>query len=239
MKDKMARLNTPEDVATLAVETLHSIIPTDKIALAVIEGNTLKSVHTYGERVIMDLNLDWPSINTRTVKTRRTQLVNDTSKDPDYFPGDGRDAVTMLSELCVPMTHREKVLGTINLESRQPGRFSEKDARVAEAFTQEIAKALHRVWTDRRKHRPKPVRTTTENYHEILKAVHEGTDVLNRIVYSTGIPWRRGKEMVNNLVSQGYLTKEKISAARYIYKITDKGIQAIDEYAHTPKCLDI
>lgn len=45
--------------------------------------------------------------------------------------------------------------------------------------------------------------------------------------------------MVNNLVSQGYLTKEKISAARYIYKITDKGIQTIDEYATTPKCLDI
>lgn len=187
LKDKMARLDTLEDVAALAVETLHSIIPTEKIALAVIKGNILKSVHTTGERVIMDLNLDWPSINARTVKTRRTQLVNDTSKDPDYFPGDGRDAATMLSELCVPIIHREKVLGTINLESRQPGRFTEKDARVAEAFTKEIAKAINRAWTDRREQRPKPVRSTTENYYEILKAIHEGTEVLNRIVYRTGI----------------------------------------------------
>jgi predicted transcriptional regulator len=141
------------------------------------------------------------------------------------------------------MIHREKVLGTINFECRQLGRFSEKDARVAEAFTQEIAKAVHRVWIDtdkkRREHRRKTVRTTTENYYEILKVVHEGTGVLNRIVYRTAISWRRGKEMINNLVSQGYLTKEKISAARYIYKITDKGIQAIDEYAYAPRCLDI
>ena len=69
IKETLARLPTLEDVATLATTTLHSIIPTDKIAVAVIEGNILKSISTIGERVIMDLNLDWPSINARTVKT--------------------------------------------------------------------------------------------------------------------------------------------------------------------------
>ena len=43
----------------------------------------------------------------------------------------------MLSELCVPMIHRGNVLGTINFECRKAGRFSEEDARVAEAFTRE------------------------------------------------------------------------------------------------------
>jgi len=36
--------------------------------------------------------------------------------------------------------------------------------------------------------------------------------------------------MVNNLVAVGYLTKEKISAARYIYKITDEGVEAMKNY---------
>lgn len=233
MKDTLARLDSLEDVAMFATTTMYSIIPTEKIALAVIEGNILKSVSTIGRRVIMDLNLDRPNINTRTVKTKQTQLVNDTSTDPDYFPGDGRDAVTMLSELCIPMIYREETLGTINFECRQPGRFSEEDARVAEAFTREIAEAVHRVQGEAptaggtQESRRVKTRSTMNNYHEILKVIYDGEKVLNRIIYRVAIPWKRGKEMVNNLVAIEYLTKEKISATRYIYKITDEGVEAM------------
>jgi putative methionine-R-sulfoxide reductase with GAF domain len=127
-KETLSGLDTLEDVAIAATQTLYSIIETDKIALAVIEDNILRSVSTIGKRVIMDLNLKWPSINARTVKSMETQLVNDTSLDPDYFPGNGCDAFTMLSELCVPIIHHGRVLGTINLECRQRGCYSEEDA---------------------------------------------------------------------------------------------------------------
>ena len=236
VRDTLIQFHTIEDIAMFSMAMLHSIIPTDKIALAVIEGSILKSVSTIGRRVFMDLSLDRPSINARAVKSKQTQLVNDTSLDPDYFPGAGRDAVTMLSELCVPMIHRGKVLGTINFECLQPGCFSEEDARVAEAFTREIAEAVHRVRGDA----PTPggpqelrrvmSRSTMDNYHEILKVIYDGEKVLNRILYRVAIPWKRGKEMVNNLVAIGYLTKEKISAARYIYKITDEGVEAMKNY---------
>jgi putative methionine-R-sulfoxide reductase with GAF domain/predicted transcriptional regulator len=236
IKETLARLPTLEEVAVFATTTLNSIIPTDKIAVAVIEGNILRSVSTIGERVIMDLNLDWPSINARTVKTRRTQLVNDTSTDPDYFPGDGCDAVTMLSELCVPMIHRGRVLGTINLECRNPGRFSEEEARFAEAFASEVAEAMHRELGGTpasggpRGPRRARNRSTMDNYHEILTAAHSGERVLNRILYRAAIPWKRGKEMADNLVAKGYLTKEKKSAARYIYRITEEGVEAMKNY---------
>ncbi len=235
MRDTLAQYGTLEDVAMYATTMLYSIIPTDKIALAVIEGNILKSVSTIGERVIMDLNLDWPSKNARTVKTGQTQFVNDTSEDPDYFPGDGRDAFTMLSELCVPIIHGGKVLGTVNLECREPGRFMEEDARVAEAFTQEIAEAVRRVRGDaptgevRERYSVKN-RSTMDNYYGILEAVYEGEGVLNRIVHRVVLPWKRGKEMVNQLVIKGYLKKEKISASRYVYKITDEGVKAMKTY---------
>jgi len=224
-----------EDVAMFATTMLNSIIPTDKIALAVIEGNILKSVSTIGERVVMDLNLDWPSINARTVKTMETQLVNDTGRDPDYFPGDGRDAFTMLSELCVPMIHGGKVLGTINLESRQAGRFTEEDRIVAEAFTREIAEAIHRVQGDTPKDEAwerysVKNRSTIDNYYGILVAVYNGEEVLNRIVHRMVLPWKRGKEMVNDLVTKGYLRKEKVTAARYVYKITDEGVKTMKTY---------
>ena len=93
-RETLARFYTLEDVAMFATTMLYSIIPTEKIALAVIEGSILKSVSTIGRRVFMDLSLDRPSINARAVKSKQTQLVNDTRLDPDYFPGDGRDAAT-------------------------------------------------------------------------------------------------------------------------------------------------
>jgi putative methionine-R-sulfoxide reductase with GAF domain/predicted transcriptional regulator len=235
MGDTLAQYNTLEDVAMFSTTMLYSIIPTDKIALAVIEGDILKSVSTIGERVIMDLNLDGPSINTRTIKTKQTQLVNDTSTDPDYFPGDGSDAFTMLSELCIPIIREGKALGTVNFECHQPGSFTEEDARVAEAFAREIAEAVHRVRGDTptgemwERYSVKN-RSTMDNYYEILEAVHDGEGVLNRIVHRVALPWKRGKEMVNNLVIKGYLTREKISAARYVYKITDEGVKAMNTY---------
>jgi len=243
-RETLAQFYTLEDVAMFATTMLFSVVPTDKVALAVIEGNTLKPVSTIGERVIMDLNLDRPSINTRTVKTRQTQLVNDTRQDPDYFPGNGYDAVTMLSELCIPMIHRGKVLGTINFECCQPGCFTEENARVAEVFTREVAEAVHRVRGDAptpggAQERRVETRSTSDIYHEVLEVVNGGEGVLNRIVYGVVLPWKRGKEMVTNLVAKGYLTKEKVSAARYVYRITDEGVEVSKKYECVPECLDI
>lgn len=235
MRYTLAQYHTLEDVAMFATTMLHSVVPVDKIALAVIEGNTLKSVAAIGPRIFMDLNLNWPSVNARTVKTGQTQLVNDTRDDPDYFPGDGREAVTMLSELCVPLIHGDEVLGTINLECRRAGRFTEEDQRVAEAFAQGIAEAVHRARaaapTDKPwESRGVKNRSTVDNYYGILAAVYNGDEVLNRIVHRVALPWKRGKEMVNNLVAKGYLRRERKSAARYIYKITDQGVKAMMTY---------
>jgi len=46
-----------EDAATFTTTMLFSAIPTDKVALVVVEGNTLRSVSTIGSRVFMDLDL--------------------------------------------------------------------------------------------------------------------------------------------------------------------------------------
>jgi putative methionine-R-sulfoxide reductase with GAF domain/predicted transcriptional regulator len=235
MRYTLAQYHLLEDLAMFATTMINSVVPTDKIALAVIESDTLKSVAAIGPRVFMDLNLGWPTINARTVKTKQTQLVNDTRDDPDYFPGEGRDAVTMLSELCVPMIYQDEVLGTINLECREADRFKDKDKRVVEAFAREIAEAVHRVRGDPPegifwRRRGVKNRSTMDNYYGILVAVYNGETVLNRIVHRVALPWKRGKEMVSNLVAKGYLRREKISPARYIYKITERGVEALKTY---------
>jgi predicted transcriptional regulator len=235
-QETLAQFYTIEDVSMFATTMLFSIVPADKVALTIIEGNALRSVSTIGERVVIDLNLDRTSINARTVKTKQTQLVNDTRKDPDYYSGYSDDDSTMLSELCVPMIHGGKVLGTINFEDHEIGRFSEEDAETAEAFTREIAEAIHRVWGKKALVEGSRVvyqvktRSSMDRYHDLLKAVNEGETVLNRILNRTVIPWKPGKDMVDDLVTIGYLAKEQSTARRYSYRITEEGFKALKTY---------
>lgn len=245
VQETLTQFYTVEDMAMLSTAMLHSIIPTDRVALAVIEGNTLRSVSAIGERMIMDLSLDQTSINARTVKTKKTQLVNDTRRDHDYFPGDGSDSYTMLSELCVPIIHGEEVLGTINFESRQLGRFTEEDAEAAEAITRKVAEAVHRVLS----HESPGVglqpcyiartRSSLDRYHDLLKVVQGGESVANKILNSAAIPWKPGKEMIEELVAKGYLAKEQVSASRHAYRITEEGVKALKTYEDIVENLSI
>ncbi|MFH2111191.1 MAG: GAF domain-containing protein [Candidatus Bathyarchaeota archaeon] len=236
-RETLTQFHTIEDVAMFATTMMFSIIPTTKVALAVTDGDTLRPVSTIGEQDNLSshsLKLDQPSINTRTVKTGQTQLVKDTRKDPDYLPGGSN--IRMLSEMCVPIIHQGQVLGTINFENRHPGHFSDEDTKTAEAFTNEIAEAIHRVKGKRAPTKELQAvyqvksRSAMDRYHDILKAVSKGETVLNRILNKTVIPWKPGKDMVNDLVTKGYLTKEKASASRYAYRITEEGLTALKTY---------
>ena len=71
--------------------------------------------------------------------TGRPHLCRDTAADPHYLPG----APGARSALTVPLVLGEQVLGTFNVESREPAAFGEDDLRFAELFAREIAAALH------------------------------------------------------------------------------------------------
>lgn len=236
-RNTLNQFHTIEDVAMFATTLMFSLIPANKVALAVTDGDSLRPVSTIGEQENLSshrLRLDQPSVNARTVKTGQTQLVKDTRKDPDFLPGGSN--IQMLSEMCVPLIHQGKVLGTINFENRYPGHFSEEDANTAEAFANEIAEAIHRV-----KGKRAPTnelrgvyqvknRSVVDRYRDILKTVSEGETVLNRILNKTVIPWKPGKDMVNNLVTKGYMVKEQTSGSRYAYRITEEGLTALKTY---------
>ena len=71
--------------------------------------------------------------------TGRPHLCHDTAADPYYLPG----APGARSALTVPLVLGEQVLGTFNVESREPAAFTEDDVRFAELFAREVAAALH------------------------------------------------------------------------------------------------
>ena len=71
--------------------------------------------------------------------TGRPYLCPDTACDPHYLPG----APGARSALTVPLVLGEQILGTFNIESREPAAFDEDDVRFAELFAREVAAALH------------------------------------------------------------------------------------------------
>ena len=135
------------EIVTLFNKALFKLIKTDKIAIAIIEGTILRSIDTIGKRVFMDLSLNQPSINIRTIKSKKTQNITDTRLDPDYFPGQVNDSFEIRSELCVPVIYEGKVLGTINLESTNIANYSVRDAQIVEKYARILAKATHNYLT--------------------------------------------------------------------------------------------
>ena len=71
--------------------------------------------------------------------TGQSYLCPDISNDPRYLPG----FECASSSLTVPLRLVDRVVGVLNVESDQPGAFSEEDRQVAEIFAHHIAVALH------------------------------------------------------------------------------------------------
>jgi len=71
--------------------------------------------------------------------TGKSYLCEDTSEDPLYLEG----ARGAKSSLTVPLTWHDEVIGTFNVESREPRAFTESDLQFLEIFTRDVAAALN------------------------------------------------------------------------------------------------
>jgi CheY-like chemotaxis protein len=71
--------------------------------------------------------------------TGKSYLCEDTTEDPLYLEG----ARGAKSSLTVPLTLHDEVIGTFNVESREPRAFTESDLQFLEIFTRDVAVALN------------------------------------------------------------------------------------------------
>jgi len=71
--------------------------------------------------------------------TGKSYLCEDTTEDPLYFQG----ATDAKSSLTVPLILHDTVIGTFNVESREPRAFNESDLQFLEIFTRDLAVALN------------------------------------------------------------------------------------------------
>jgi CheY-like chemotaxis protein len=107
--------------------------------------------------------------------TGKSYLCEDTANDPLYLPG----APGARSSLTVPLILHDEILGTFNVESPNPGAFSENDLQFLELFSREVAFALNTLELLV----AQKVTTATESTERILREVaHPVDEILNDAV---------------------------------------------------------
>jgi phosphoserine phosphatase RsbU/P len=77
-------------------------------------------------------------VTGRAVKERRAILVDDVTKETQYIEALPR----VRSELAVPLITKNKAIGVIDLEAREPGYFKEEHARLLGLIASRIAVSI-------------------------------------------------------------------------------------------------
>jgi len=75
----------------------------------------------------------------RCARTGESQLITDMPNDPDYVPGNRE----VSSEYIVPICHRERMHGVLNLESTRGDFFTPEVCVAFDAIAEQIAGAIH------------------------------------------------------------------------------------------------
>lgn len=116
--------------------------------LALVEGSNLTFVASYPTKhlqKLQNLNLDLNQkdnrhigISGRTIKTGKTNLVSDVTKDSDYIQYEP----AIRSELAVPMIIGGRVIGIISVEHSKVNAFVEEDIDTVELLAAQAAVAI-------------------------------------------------------------------------------------------------
>lgn len=86
--------------------------------------------------------LPWPvsmGASGRCVRTGKPQLISTVSDDPDYVPGNH----DVKSEYIVPIRHRDRLHGVLNLESTRAAFFTAEVCSAFDAIARQVAGAIH------------------------------------------------------------------------------------------------
>ena len=100
------------------------------------ENGDVRLLGSYGfpEKMIDQVMPAGQGVVGRSIATGETQLVPDTGTDPDYVPWNP----LVRSEMTAPIRYEGKIIGVVDVEAREPGRFSAEDVEGLDRLTTQI-----------------------------------------------------------------------------------------------------
>ena len=180
-----------EEIYKLTLDAMEKILGFEYASILIVEGKVLRLMANRGYSKNLDLKLPLDGdkgITVRATQTGKSVLVEDISKEPAYVEG----GIGIRSELAVPVKIGNKVLGVLNVESKELAAFDEEYKKLLQILASHAATAMSnlkrrdqlRKLSERLEYLMK---SSTEIMH--VKAMHQRLKVIAKAIQKFG--WRR------------------------------------------------
>lgn len=137
--------DTQEAVMNAIVECVTRRLPVTMASIILLNEERTHFIEwVWSGRVALALpgGMPWPvtpGASGRCARTGKSQLITDLASDPDYVPGNHG----VSSEYLVPIRHRDRLHGVLNLESMRGDFFTPEVCKVFDAVAEQVAGAIH------------------------------------------------------------------------------------------------
>ena len=147
--DVVRRFNAPERLQLLEEKIIRfarDLLHFDHFGIRLLDERTgrLELVIGYGigseyDAFVIRPSLEGHGISGNVAASGRSYVCDDTGNDPLYLPG----VADARSSLTVPLRIHDRVIGVMNVESREAKGFGDEERQLGEIFARYIAVALH------------------------------------------------------------------------------------------------
>src|SRR5271166_3145082 len=116
-------------------------------------------------------------VTGRAAQSRQTVLVDDVTHDASYITA----VPNVCSELAVPLIAKNRVIGVIDLEARQPGYFNEEHSRLLTLLASRIASGIENAQLYTRTTRQARILLLLNEIARELSSILNLDELLNRV----------------------------------------------------------
>jgi PAS domain S-box-containing protein len=134
------------EIVNATLDTVEEILGCHLISYLQMTEKGLLAVGNRGSPTLgIPLPLDGKGITVKAAREKKTILVEDTRKSPDFFRGTSDS----LSELSVPVNVNDKIIGVINLEEKRLDAFTDTDVKIVETLALHVASSIERITSEK------------------------------------------------------------------------------------------
>ena len=144
---RLSEMNVVDEIVDAAVEELHRAFGyfTCAVVRRSRDGESIDLLAGRGVAYSTEQVTEWhqpigSGVIGRCLRERRSIVVNDVSRDPDYFAAPATEAVR--SELVAPIWVGPELWGALDVQEVTENAFDESDARLIETVTDQLGAAL-------------------------------------------------------------------------------------------------
>jgi PAS domain S-box-containing protein len=165
------------EVIRTVVEGIAVTFGYTQVSLYLLKEETLELQHQVGNEVTVEKIPISQGVSGRVARTGLPVLVEDVRMDPDYI----ETTKGVCSELCIPLFDRRRVVGILNVESKDRMKLGETDLRLMTALGEHVSIAIvsARLYAE--------VRHSEERYRSFIQNLPMGVlavDTMENIIFS-------------------------------------------------------